>query len=51
MCMMLKNWDKGEVHLSLSFAPNTHKLYIIRHCITIVFIMQKKHINPLTFKF
>jgi hypothetical protein len=26
-----------------SFAPNTHKLYIFRHCISIVYILQKKN--------
>ena len=29
-----------------SFALNTHKLYILRHCIYIVFILQKNHNNP-----
>jgi hypothetical protein len=28
--------------------PNTHKLYILGHCINIVFILQKYHINPST---
>ena len=32
-----------------SFPRNTHKLYIIRHCIYIVFNIQINHINPLTF--
>ena len=28
-----------------SFEPNTHKHYILRHCINIVFIAQKNHID------
>ena len=32
--------------LSPSFAPNTHKLYILKHCINIVLILQRNHINP-----
>jgi hypothetical protein len=28
-----------------SFVPNTYKLYNLRHCINIVFILQKNHIN------
>ena len=44
MCMRLKNWDKGEVIEPFpSFAPNTHKLYILRQCIIIVFILQIKN--------
>ena len=35
----------------LSFVPNTHKLCILRHCINIVFILQKTRINPFTFIF
>jgi len=34
-----------------SFAPNAHIFYIFRHCINIVFILQKNHITPLTFIF
>jgi hypothetical protein len=34
-----------------SVVPDRHKLYILRHCINIVFILQKNHINPLTFIF
>ena len=33
---------------SPSFVSNTHKLYILRHYINIVFILQKNHINQLT---
>jgi hypothetical protein len=52
MCMMLKHWDKREVHRAFpSFVPTTYKLYILRHYINIVFIPQKNHINPLTFTF
>ena len=32
-----------------SFAPNTPKLYILGHCINILFILQKNHISPSTF--
>ena len=32
----------------LTFVPNTHKLYILRHCIDIELILQKKYINLLT---
>jgi hypothetical protein len=40
-------WDKGEVSEPLSnFDSNTHKRYILKHCIAIVFILQKNHINP-----
>ena len=50
--MRLKNWDKGGfTEPSTSFAPNTYKLYILRHCINIVFILQKNHIPPSTFNF
>jgi hypothetical protein len=31
-----------------TFVPNTHKLYILRHCINIVLILQKKYIDLLT---
>ena len=34
-----------------SFAPNTNKLYILRHCINIVLILLKNHIYPSTFIF
>ena len=34
-----------------SFAPNTHQLYILGHCINIVFTLQKNHINQSTFTF
>ena len=52
MCMRVKNWDKGEVRRAFpQFCENTRKLYILRHCITIVFIMQENHIIPLTFIF
>jgi hypothetical protein len=34
-----------------SFVQNTYKLYILWHCINIVFIVQKNHMNPLTFIF
>ena len=33
-----------------SFAPITHTIYILRHCINIVFV-QKNHIDPWTFIF
>ena len=50
--MRLKNWDKVEVHKPFpSFALNTNRLYILRHCIIIMLILQKNHINPLTFIF
>jgi hypothetical protein len=38
-----KNWDKSDFS---SFVPNKHQLYILRHCIHIVFILHKNHINP-----
>ena len=47
MYMRLNNWDKGKVPEPFpSFAPNTHKLYILKHCFNIVFILQKNQINP-----
>jgi hypothetical protein len=49
--MRLKNRDKGEVHRAHSFAPNTHKLYILKHLINIVFILQKNNINLSKFMF
>ena len=33
-----------------SFTPNTYTLFL-RHCINIVFYLQKHHINPLRFTF
>jgi hypothetical protein len=36
-----ENWTKAEVHRTLF--PILHRiLYILRHCINIVFILQKK---------
>jgi hypothetical protein len=32
-----------------SFAPNTNKHYILRHCINIVFLQQYNHINRSTY--
>jgi hypothetical protein len=37
-------------HLA-SFASNTNKLYILRHCINIALILLKNHIYPSTFIF
>ena len=52
MCTSLKNWDKVRFTEPFpSFAPNTHKLYILIHCINIVFILQKNHIIPSTLKY
>ena len=34
-----------------SFASNTNKLYILRHCINIALILLKNHIYPSTFIF
>jgi hypothetical protein len=51
--MRLKNWDKGEVYCAFPrFCAEYNNRYILRHCTTIEFILQKKnHINPLTFIF
>ena len=44
--MRLKNWNKCEVIKPFPyFAPNTHKLYILRHCINIVFILHCRNIT------
>ena len=32
-----------------SFAPNTHKLCILKYCINILLILQKNHFYPSTF--
>jgi len=43
MCMRLKNWDKGEVHIAFSQScDEAYKLDILGHCIKIVLILQKK---------
>ena len=41
------NWDKIEPFQS--FAPNTHKLCILKYCINILLILQKNHFYPSTF--
>ena len=43
--------QRGSSSLSSRFVPNTHKLYILRHCINIVFILQKNHFIPLSLYF
>jgi hypothetical protein len=49
--MRFKNWDKDEFHQAFpQFCPE-YTFYILRHCINIVFILQKNHINPLTIIF
>ena len=52
MCTRLKNWIKARfIEPFPSLVQNTHKLYILRNCINIVFNLQKNHINPLPFIF
>ena len=51
MCMRLKNWEKESFTEPFSsFGQNTNKLYILKHCINIVFILQKNNIKPQMFK-
>jgi hypothetical protein len=47
----LKTGIRARFTVFSSFAPNTHKLYILRHCINIALILQKNHIKPSTFIF
>ena len=52
MCMRLKTEVKQRFSENFpSFPPNTHKIYILRHCINVVFVLQKNHIDPWNFIF
>ena len=49
---MFKNLDKGDIHRAFPqfFSEYPLILYFLkRHCINIVFILQKNHINPSPF--
>jgi hypothetical protein len=46
MCMGPKKLEQRLTESFPSFALKTHKLYILRHCINIVFILQKIRNNP-----
>ena len=50
MSMRLKTGIKSRLTEPFqSFAPNTHKLCILKYCINILFILQKNHFYPSTF--
>ena len=48
----MKFWDKNEFTEPVpSFGSNTHKRYILRHCVNIVVILQNNLFNAATFTF
>jgi hypothetical protein len=50
MSMRLKTGIKSRLTEPFqSFAPNTHKLCILKYCINILLILQKNHFYPSTF--
>jgi len=49
--MRLTTWLKARFTQPFhSFAPNAHQLYILRHCINIVFALQKSRSKNFDFE-